>query len=91
MFASPANAGGLHLTWHLPVRLCPASAVAELGRQQGLDSVALGGAAVLIGFGAPDEIHLDRSVGRLADALAALRCQPRPWSPADVTGTQHLV
>jgi GntR family transcriptional regulator/MocR family aminotransferase len=63
------HTGGLHLAWHLPARLNSAGVVAELGRQHGLDSVALGGETVLMGFGTPDESHLDTGIARMAAAL----------------------
>jgi GntR family transcriptional regulator / MocR family aminotransferase len=67
------HTGGLHFVWHIPHRLGHAREVAALARGQGLDAVSFGHAALLMGFGAPDESHMDRGVFRLAEALASPR------------------
>jgi GntR family transcriptional regulator / MocR family aminotransferase len=64
--------GGLHFIWHLPQHLGCAAAVAEAARQHGLDAVRLRDHAVLLGFGVPDESHIDTGVGRLAEALSLI-------------------
>ena len=58
-----------------------ASTVAVLARRHGLDAAPLGDATILLGFGVPDEHHIETSVGGLAHALAAAN-QRRPPIPA---------
>jgi GntR family transcriptional regulator/MocR family aminotransferase len=65
--------GGLHFVWHLPHRLGRASVVAELARYQGLNAVAFGSDALLMGFGTPDESHMEAAALRLATALTAAK------------------
>ena len=61
---------GLHLAWHAPPRGGPAGSIAALARRCGLDAAALADGVVLMGFGVPDEHHIEAGVRRLADALA---------------------
>jgi GntR family transcriptional regulator / MocR family aminotransferase len=66
------HGGGLHVVWHLPDRLGHASVVANLARNHGLDAVAIGANAVLMGFGTPSDSHIEAGVIRLAEACASM-------------------
>ena len=70
--------GGLHFVWHLPHHVEGAAAVAALARQFGLDAVSLREDAVLMGFGAPDQSHIEQNVSRLAAALTQARPRLTP-------------
>jgi GntR family transcriptional regulator/MocR family aminotransferase len=72
---------GLHLVWRPDPDLGHASTVAVLARRHGLDAAPLGDATILLGFGVPDEHHIETSVGGLAHALAAAN-QRLPPIPA---------
>jgi GntR family transcriptional regulator / MocR family aminotransferase len=65
--------GGLHFVWHPPHRLGLASVVADLARYHGLNAVSFGADALLMGFGTPDESHIEAGVLHLANALASVR------------------
>lgn len=60
---------GLHLAWHVPPSLGPATALAELARNCGLEAAALADArtqAVLLGFGAVSEHQIETGVREMA-------------------------
>ena len=69
------RAGGLHLVWHVPQRLGQAAIVADRARQHGLDAIACGDRALLMGFGAADEGQLKDGVFGLANAFAGMTGQ----------------
>ena len=69
------QAGGLHLVWHVPQRLGHAATVADRARQHGLDAIACGDRALLMGFGVVDEGQLKDGVYGLANAFAAMTDQ----------------
>jgi GntR family transcriptional regulator/MocR family aminotransferase len=59
---------GLHLAWHVPPALGPATAVAELARHCGLEAAAVAHApiqAVLLGFGTVSERQIETGVRQL--------------------------
>jgi GntR family transcriptional regulator/MocR family aminotransferase len=61
---------GLHLSWHVPPALGPATMIAEMARNCGLEAAAVSHAAtqaVLLGFGAVPERELQAGVQRLAE------------------------
>jgi GntR family transcriptional regulator/MocR family aminotransferase len=62
--------GGLHLVWRFPQRFGQASAVAAVARAQGLEAASFEEDALLMGFGTPDEGHIDTGVFRLWEAMA---------------------
>jgi GntR family transcriptional regulator/MocR family aminotransferase len=64
---------GLHLAWFPPPRFISSGSIASLARRHGLDAAAAGDDAVLLGFGTPDELHIEAGVRRLAEALNAAR------------------
>ncbi len=61
---------GLHLVWFAPPEFGSPAFVATTARRQGLHAAALGNDAVLLGFGMPDETHIERGVRLLAENLA---------------------
>jgi GntR family transcriptional regulator/MocR family aminotransferase len=60
---------GLHLAWYPPADGGSPDAIATLARHSGLDAAALADGVVLIGFGVPDENHIETGVRRLAAAM----------------------
>jgi len=61
---------GLHLAWFPPPDTVSAGDLALLARGHGLNASARGESAVLLGFGGPDEHHIEAGVRRLAAAVS---------------------
>jgi DNA-binding transcriptional MocR family regulator len=78
---------GLHLAWFPPPEIGSARSVATLARRHGLNATALRDDAILLGFGMPDEHHIEPAVRLLAEALTGGR-DAGP-SAADIPGRSH--
>jgi len=62
---------GLHLAWFPAPEFGSAELIATLARRHGLNAASTGDGVVLLGFGMPDEQHIEAAVGHLAENLPA--------------------
>ncbi|HEX3994854.1 MAG TPA: hypothetical protein VHX39_27065, partial [Acetobacteraceae bacterium] len=80
---------GLHLAWFPPPELGSPDDLAASARRLGLDAAAVRDEAVLLGFGATDEHHIETALRRLAASLPATREELPPVTaiPVGFSGT----